>query len=155
MDFVAIPNNRLMLIAGLVWCAAGAMVSEIGLPLLWQLGRTQLILVPLAGVVFLVFYFLIFSRLVLKHTGRIRERPEPRLPFWNFFDTSSYIVMVVMMTGGMELRLAHLVPTWVIAFFYSGLGIALFLGGVRFLAVFFRKNVLAGREEAGHPDGQI
>lgn len=155
MDFVAIPKNRLMLIAGVVWCAAGAMVSGIGLPLLWQLGGTKLILDPLAGVVFLIFYFLIFSPLVLKHTKRIRERPEPRLPFWNFFDTSSYIVMVVMMAGGMWLRLSHIFPNWMIAFFYSGLGIALFSCGVRFLVVFFHKDVLAGREEAGHPDGQI
>jgi hypothetical protein len=30
-----------------------------------------------------------------------------------------------------------------IAFFYSGLGVALFLCGVRFLGVFARKDVLA------------
>lgn len=146
MDLVAIPKNRLMLIAGLVWCVAGAMVSEIGLPLLWKLGFTQLVLYPLAGVIFLIFYFLIFSRLVVKHTERIRERSEQRLPFWNFFDTSSYIVMAIMMAGGMWLRLAQVFPNWTIAFFYSGLGIALFSCGVRFLGIFFRKDVLIVKE---------
>ncbi len=146
-DFIAIPKNGLMLIAGMVWCIAGAMVSGIGLPLLWELGFTQQILYPLAGVIFLIFYFLIFSRLVIKHTNRIRERPEQRLPFWNFFDTSSYVVMVIMMAGGMWLRLGHLVPTWMIAFFYSGLGIALFSCGVRFLGVFSRKDVLRVKGE--------
>lgn len=141
-DFIVIPKNRLMLIAGMVWCFAGAMVCGIGLPLLWKLGGTQLILYPLAVVIFLIFYFLIFSRLVVKHTERIRERPQERLPFWNFFDTSSYIVMVIMMGGGMWLRLGHLVPNWMIAFFYSGLGIALFSCGVRFLGAFSRKDVL-------------
>jgi len=141
MDLVTVPKNRLMLIAGLVWCVAGAMVSGIGLPLLWKLGFAQLVLYPLAGVVFLIFYFLIFSRLVVKHTRRIRERSEPRLPFWNFFDTSSYVVMVIMMGGGMWLRLSQVVPNWMIAFFYSGLGIALFSCGVRFLGVFSRKDV--------------
>jgi hypothetical protein len=149
MNFIVIPKNRLMLIAGLVWCLAGAMVCRIGLPLLWQLGFTELELYPLAAAVFLIFYFLIFSRLVVKHTERIRERSEPRLPFWNFFDTSSYIVMVIMMTGGMWLRLAHIVPSWMIAFFYSGLGIALFSCGVRFLGVFSRKDVLLVKEEPG------
>jgi len=142
MDRVAIPKNKLMLIAGLVWCVAGAMVSGIGLPLLWKLGSTQLVLYPLAGVIFLIFYFLIFSRLVVKHTNRIRERSEPRLPFWNFFDTSSYVVMAIMMAGGMWLRLAHVFPNWAIGFFYSGLGIALFSCGLRFLGVFSRKEVL-------------
>ena len=151
LDLVVIPKNRLMLIAGLVWCVAGAMVSAIGLPLLWKLGSTQLVLYPLAGVVFLIFYFLVFSGLVVKHTERIRARSEQRLPFWNFFDTSSYVVMAIMMTGGIWLRLARIVPNWTIAFFYSGLGIALFSCGVRFLGVFSRKDVLLVKGEPAIP----
>jgi hypothetical protein len=42
----------------------------------------------------------------------------------------------------MALRLSHLMPDWTIAFFYSGLGVALFLCGVRFLGVFARHDVL-------------
>ena len=140
---VQIPKNQLMLIAGLVWCAAGAMVSIIGLPLEFGLAPAHLVLVPLAAVIFLVFYLFIFSPLVRKHTGRIRARPEDRLPFWQFFNASSWVVMAVMMGGGMTLRLSHLMPDWMIAFFYSGLGVALFLCGVRFLGAFARKDVLA------------
>ena len=147
MDLIVIPKNKLILIAGMVWCIAGAMVCRIGLPLLWKLGTTQLVLYPLAGIVFLIFYFLIFSRLVIKHTERIRERSEQRLPIWDFFDTSSYIVMVIMMAGGMWLRLAQIVPNWMIAFFYSGLGVALFSCGVRFLSAFSRKDVLMTKGE--------
>ena len=154
-DLVAIPKNTLILIAGMVWCVAGAMVSGIGLPLLWNLGFTRLILYPLAGVVFLIFYFLIFSRLVVKHTERIRQRPEQRLPFWNFFDTSSYVVMVIMMAGGMWLRLAHILPNWMIAFFYSGLGIALFSCGVRFLGIFSHKAVLMVKGEQASPTDKL
>ncbi len=150
-DLVAIPKNALILIAGLVWCVSGAMVSGIGLSLLWHLGLTRLSLYRLAGVVFLIFYFLIFSKLVIKHTERIRQRPEPKLPFWNFFDTSSYVVMVIMMAGGMWLRLSHIVPNWMIAFFYSGLGIALFSCGVRFLSIFSRKDVLRVNGETVRP----
>jgi small-conductance mechanosensitive channel len=132
-----------MLIAGLVWCAAGAMVCVIGLPLEFGLAPSHLFMYPLAAVIFLAFYFLVFSRLVRKHTGRIRARPEERLPFWDFFDASSWAVMAVMMGGGMALRFSHLVPDWMIAFFYSGLGVALMLCGVRFLGIFARKDVLA------------
>jgi uncharacterized membrane protein YfcA len=138
-----LPKNHLMLIAGLVWCAAGAVVCMVGLPLEFRLAPSQLILVPLAVVIFLAFYFFVFSRLVRKHTGRIRARTEDRLPFWHFFNASSWVVMAVMMGGGMALRFSHLMPDWMIAFFYSGLGVALFLCGVRFLGVFARKDVLA------------
>ena len=142
MRVAHIPKNQLILIAGLVWCAAGAMVSMIGLPLEFGLAPAHLVLIPLAVVIFLAFYFFVFSRLVRKHTGRIRARPEDRLPFWLFFNASSWAVMAVMMVGGMTLRLSHLMPDWMIAFFYSGLGVALFLCGVRFLGVFARRDVL-------------
>jgi len=142
-----VSKNQLMLIAGLVWCAAGAMVCLIGLPLELGLAPSHLVLFPLAVVIFLVFYFLVFSRLVRKHTDRIRARAEDRLPFWHFFNASSWAVMAVMMGGGTALRLSHLVPDWVIAFFYSGLGAALFLCGVRFLGVFARKDVLGFEPE--------
>ena len=143
MRVVTIPKNHLMLIAGLVWCAAGAMVCVIGLPLELGLAPSHLVLIPLALGIFVAFYFLVFSRLVRRHAGRIRARAEDRLPFWHVFNASSWAVMAVMMGGGMALRLSHLVPDWMIAFFYSGLGVALFLCGVRFLGVFARKDVLA------------
>jgi len=146
------PKNQLMLIAGLVWCAAGAMVCVIGLPLEFSLAPSHLVLVPLAVVIFLTFYFFVFSRLVRKHTSRIRARTEDRLPVWNFFNASSWAVMAVMMGGGMALRLSHLMPDWMIAFFYSGLGAALFLCGVLFLGVFARKDVLSRAPERSHPE---
>ncbi len=148
MHWMHIPKNNLMLIAGVVWCLAGAMVISVGLPLLVQDGPGQPILYALAVVIFLVFYVFIFSRLVTKHSGRIRRESRQRLPFWSFFDRSSYIIMAIMMGGGMALRLCHLMPEWMIAFFYSGLGIALFACGLRFLGVFWRKDVLIATVES-------
>jgi small-conductance mechanosensitive channel len=149
---VHIPKNHLMLIAGVIWCAAGAMVCMIGLPLEFGLAPSNLILFPLAVAIFLVFYFFVFSRLVRKHTGRIRARVEDRLPFWHFFNASSWVMMAAMMGGGMALRVSHLIPDWTIAFFYSGLGVALFLCGVRFLGIFARKDVLTLTLEPRHSD---
>jgi hypothetical protein len=142
MRLVSVPKDRLLLIAGVVWCAAGVMVSTVGLPLELGLAPSHLILVPLSVVIFVAFYVFVFSRLVQKHTRRILARPENRLPFWQFFNASSWVLMAVMMGGGMALRFSHLVPDWMIAFFYSGLGLALFLCGVRFLGVFARRDGL-------------
>lgn len=148
-----VAKNLLMLIAGVVWCLAGGMVLMVGLPLEFRLAPEHLVLVPLAILIGLVFYFLVFSKLVHKHTQRIRDKAEDRLPFWQFFNLGSWIVMLVMMGGGMALRMSHLLPDWAIAFFYSGLGVALFLCGVRFLGVFARKDVLAMEPERLRADG--
>ena len=152
MHAVTLPKNQLILIAGIVWCVAGAMVCMVGLPLEFRLAPSHLILVPLAASIFVAFYVFVFSRLVRKHTDRIRARTEERLPFWHFFNASSWVVMVVMMGGGMALRLSHAVPDWMIAFFYSGLGVALFLCGLRFVGVFARRDVLTLAPEPASSD---
>lgn len=142
MRLVHVPKNRLILIAGIVWCIAGSMVSLVGLPLELRLAPGHLVLLPLAAVIFVTFDSLVFSRLVRKHTHRIRSASEERLPVWRFFNASSWAIMAVMMGGGMALRLSHLVPDWAIAFFYSGLGLALLLAGVRFVGVFARSEAM-------------
>jgi hypothetical protein len=142
MRLVHVPKNRLILVAGLVWCLAGAMVCFVGLPLEIRLAPEHLLLVPLAVLIFLAFDNLVFSRLVRKHTHRIRSESRDRLPIWRFFNASSWAVMAVMMGGGMTLRLSHLVPDWAIAFFYSGLGVALLLAGLRFVVLFARSPAL-------------
>jgi hypothetical protein len=153
VQLVTVRKNQLMLIAGLVWCVAGLMVLAVGLPLEFRLAPTELILVPLAMLIFFVFYAFVFSPLVRKHTRRVRARPEERLPVWQFFNPSSWAVMGVMMVGGMALRISRLVPEWAIAFFYSGLGVALFICGLHFVGVYARKDVLTVVPEPGGSDG--
>lgn len=139
MSVLRVPKNRLVLIAGLVWCLAGAMVSIVGLPLELALAPEHVVLVPLAVAVFVTFYAAVFSRLVHRHTRRIRAHPEARPVVWAFFDRPSWVVMAVMMGGGMAIRASHVAPDWMIAFFYSGLGVALFLCGLRFVAISARE----------------
>ena len=58
---------------------------------------------------------------------------EEHQPFWKFFDLKAYIIMAVMMGGGIGLRAAGVFPNWFVAFFYTGLGCALALAGVLFI----------------------
>ena len=62
-------------------------------------------------------------------------------------------LVAVLMVGGMAIRTSHLVPDWMIEFFYSGLGVALFLCGVRFLTVYARKDVLEPAPVLASPKG--
>lgn len=68
----------------------------------------------------------------MKHTLRIKNFQQPKQYFWKFFDMKSFIIMAVMMTGGVTIRIFHLLPEQFIAVFYSGLGAALFLAGSLF-----------------------
>ena len=81
-----------------------------------------------------------FFSMSQKHTKRILAYEDKR-PFWNFFDAKSYLIMVFMMSMGIGLRASGKIPDFFIAFFYTGLGLALALAGIIFIRnyTFYRK----------------
>ncbi len=131
-----VKKHTLLLLACLVWTAAGFNILRIGLGC--YPGRVTLVNLLLSLVVFELFRRFIFGRLVHKHTARILAYPQERKWFWNFFDGPSFAIMAVMMSGGIGLRVSGLAPQGFIAVFYSGLGAALLLAGVLFGVRFVR-----------------
>ena len=96
-----VRRNTLLLIAALVWSAAGFNILRIGL-LAYPPYRT-VVNYLLSALVFTVFQVFIFGQLVNKHTARISAYEEELHFFLKFFDVKSFIIMAVMMTGGIWL----------------------------------------------------
>ena len=125
-----VKKNTLLLLACLVWGAAGFNVLRLGLMAypayrgLWNY--------LLSALVFSVFRIFVFGRLVKRHTGRIGAHTEERHFFLRFFDVRSFAITAVMMTGGIGLRASGLAPERFIAVFYTGLGASLLLAGLLF-----------------------
>ena len=132
-----VKKQCLLLIAGCVWMFAGFMVMKTGYPFLQKSTSLGIILLG-ASIIFLFFYLKIFSKLVRRHEIRIRGYEEDKVAFWKFFDRKQYVIIAIMMSGGILIRYYHLVPNWFIAFFYSGLGFALFSCGTRFVARYIK-----------------
>ena len=117
-----VKKNTLLLLACLVWIIAGFNIVRIGF--LAYSAYLSIFNILLSGI--------IFSPLVKKHTKRILGYPENYKFFWNFFDLKAFIIMAVMITGGIVLRVSGLAPEHFIAVFYSGLGMSLLLAGILF-----------------------
>lgn len=135
-----VKPNTLLLLACLVWSAAGFNVLRIGL-LAYPAYRSALNFM-LSALVFVLFQKFVFGKLVKKHTARIQSYLEQRQFFLKFFDAKAFLIMVVMMAGGIGLRVSGLAPERFIAVFYTGLGASLFLAGLLF-GCNFGKAVLA------------
>lgn len=125
-----VKRNTLLLLACLVWSAAGFNILRIGL-MSYPAHRSVLNFL-LSAVVFAVFQVLIFGKLVKKHTARISGYEEERHFFLKFFDKKAFAIMAVMMSGGIGLRASGLAPEQFIAVFYTGLGASLLLAGLLF-----------------------
>lgn len=135
-----VKRNTLLLLACLVWSAAGFNILRIGL-IAYPAYRSVLNFL-LSALVFAVFQKFIFRKLVKKHTNRINLYIEERHFFLKFFDRKAFAIMAVMMPGGIGLRVSGLAPDRFIAVFYTGLGAALLLAGLLF-GRNFGKAVLA------------
>lgn len=131
-----VKKQTLLLIACAVWSLAGFNILRIGV--FSYPPYISIINILLSIVVFAVFQYFIFERLVKKHTERIKNYQEERLFFMKFFDTKSFIIMAIMMSGGIYLRASSLVSEHFIAVFYTGLGSSLLLAGILFGKNFFQ-----------------
>ena len=125
-----VKKRTLLLIACIVWSIAGFNVLRIGI---WAYPPyLSIINFLLSIIVFSLFQYFIFGRLVKKHTKRIRNYTDEKLFFLKCFDIKSFIIMAVMMGGGIYLRVSSLAPDIFIAVFYTGLGASLLLAGILF-----------------------
>ena len=132
-------KRTLLAVAGCVWLIAGFNVARLAVLAYIQLQQIDILYILLSVLVFCAFGFM-FLKMSMKHTRRIKGYHEEYKPVWNFFDIKAYIIMAVLMGGGIWLRYSGLVPDVFIAVFYTGLGSALALAGVLFWIMFIRER---------------
>lgn len=135
--FHEVKTTSLLGLAGIIWLIAGINVTKLGIESYRSLYNTPMYLYGLSIVIFILFGQM-FYKMSKKHRVRINGYEESYKPFYYFFDLKSYLIMAVMMGGGIYIRNAHLMPDAFIAFFYTGLGIALGLAGVLFINYYMK-----------------
>lgn len=130
-----VKKEYLLLIAGMAWIIAGISVAKIGIN--YYDKYLNVLNICLSISVFLIFFLLIFKKMVFKHRLRIINYLDSYQSIFKFFDIKSYIIMAFMMSMGITLRSMTFVSREFIAVFYTGLGLALFLAGVLFVSNFY------------------
>ena len=137
-----IPKRGLVLTAGIVWLAAGVNILRIGIMSaigVWGQGeRWRDILLPIFALLILIGFSLMLYRIVTRHVTRIMGYRDEKVSIFRFFDLKGYLMMAFMMALGILLRSGDFLPDYFFAFFYTGLGSALSLAGLRFGVRFFR-----------------
>lgn len=136
-----IDKKLLILLAGFVWSVAGYNVLNIGCQS--YIGNISLKLITLSIIIFLFFKYIIFDKMVKKHTKRIIGYKNSKQWFWKFFDIKSFIIMVFMMSFGIIVRVNNLASESFIAFFYTGLGFALLLSGLKFFYIYTKFKLIS------------
>jgi hypothetical protein len=134
-----VSRKSLLGISALVWMIAGFNILRLGV--LAYRNNLSVIFVSLTVLTFLPFGFM-FQSMVRKNTIRIFSFKKDKILFLKFFPVTSYFIIALMMSLGILLRNDVRVPRYFISFFYTGLGAALFLAGVKFSLNYIRYGSL-------------
>ena len=127
-----VQKRTLLLIAGCAWTIAGVIL--IFRSLLWLIGANHHLTMEIGmGIVLgILFYILLFARISKKHITRITLIRIDNPCFFSFFNFRSYLLMAIMISGGITLRLSGLVNPEIIYTFFLCMGIPLLVSAWRF-----------------------
>ena len=127
-----VSKRTLLLIAGSVWTIAGGILITRGLIKLVQSNHFLLLEFFLGFFFGIVFYLALFSRVSSSHIKRIRMLKIEDPCVFSFFNLRSYLLMGIMITGGIVLRKFNFINPDVLYSFFIAMGLPLLISAYRF-----------------------
>jgi len=128
----SVTKHNLLFIAGLGWTTAGGILAGRGLSYLFQHGQ-NLGWRLAGGLVFgMIFYVLLFAKISRKHIKRINGLNIPYPCAFSFFNFRGYLIMAVMISGGVIMRSFDVINKEWLYNFYITMGVPLLIAATRF-----------------------
>lgn len=128
----SVSGHTLLIIAGLAWTTAGVIL--LGRGLAYLIVNSDMVVLRVAGGILsgLIFYLLFFAEISGKHIQRIRGLNIPYPCAFSFFNFRSYLMMAIMISGGIFLRKLDIINrVWLYTFFIT-MGVPLLISAARF-----------------------
>jgi hypothetical protein len=144
--FTPLADKRiLVLLAGLMWCGVGIMLIRFSVSWLSPLSIKGAGSYYAAGfLIAMPIHHFGFLKIADKNLNRLLPLTEKKCIF-SFMTWKSYIIVLIMVSMGIMLRHSAL-PKRYLSILYNGIGLALFLSGIRYLR-FFVLLLLKNRSE--------
>lgn len=131
----SVDKGVLVLLAGIMWCGVGIMLVRFAIGWLSPLGLRTAILYYAAGfLAAMPIHHFGFLKIADKNLSRLMPLTEKRCVF-SFMTWRSYIIVLIMVSMGIALRHSD-IPKRYLSVLYNGIGLALFLSGIRYLRFF-------------------
>jgi hypothetical protein len=128
------------LVAGCVWTIAGGILFTRSLIHLIGVNHHLGLEIGIGIVFGMLFYILLFARISKKHIARITLIKIDNPCFFSFFNFRSYLLMTIMISGGITLRLSGLINQEIIYTFFLTMGIPLLVSAYRFFYSFIKNK---------------
>jgi len=132
----SVDKRILVLLAGIMWCCVGVMLVNFAVAWLSSYdGREQGLYYAAGFLAAMPIHHFGFLKIADKNLKRLLPLTEKRCLF-SFMTWRSYIIVLIMVTVGITLRHSS-IPKRYLSILYNGIGLALFLSGIRYFRFFF------------------
>ncbi len=135
--FTPLVDKRiLVLLAGLMWCGVGIMLISFAVRWLAPCsGKTRVLFYAAGFLAAMPIHHFGFLKIADKNLKRLLPLTEKKCLF-SFMTWKSYIIVLIMVSMGIALRHSA-IPKKDLSVLYNGIGLALFLSGLRYFRFFF------------------
>ncbi len=131
----AVDKKILILLAGVMWCGVGVMLVMFAISWLTAYSGKGTSFYYLGGfLAAMPIHRFGFLKIAEKNLNRLLPLKEKRCVF-SFITLRSYFIVVIMISLGITLRHSA-IPKQYLSVLYNGIGLALFLSGLRYLKSF-------------------
>jgi len=136
--FTPLVDKRiLVLLSGLMWCGVGVMLIIFAVSWLSPYnGKEQLFFYSAGFLTAMPIHHFGFLKIADKNLNRLLPLTEKKCLF-SFMTWKSYIIVLIMVSMGIALRHSS-IPKRYLSILYNGIGLALFLSGIRYFRFFFQ-----------------
>jgi uncharacterized membrane protein len=133
----SVNKSILVLLAGLMWCGVGVMLVSYTFSWLAPFsGKEQGLFFAAGFIAAMPIHHFGFLKIADKNLNRLMPLTEKRCLF-SFMTWKSYLIVLIMVSMGIALRHSSIPKRW-LSILYNGIGLALFLSGIRYLRFFFK-----------------
>jgi hypothetical protein len=133
----AVDKRILILLAGIMWCGVGIMLIHYAVSWLSSCnGREQFFFYSAGFLAAMPIHHFGFLKIADKNLNRILPLTEKKSLF-SFMTWKSYGIVLIMVSMGIALRHSS-IPKRYLSILYNGIGLALFLSGIRYFRFFFK-----------------
>ncbi|MBN2757134.1 MAG: hypothetical protein JXR51_08160 [Bacteroidales bacterium] len=135
-----VDKKYLILISGLLWSGVGILLIKIASKWFHLLSGNALIYAILGGILLgtAISYFG-FSNLAVKNIERINLYTD-KVCIWAFQKWQSYFLIIFMISLGIFMRKASVIPKFLLTPMYIGIGFALFTASFKYYIFLLKKN---------------
>lgn len=133
----SVDKRILVLLAGLMWCGVGILLVRYAASWLSQYSwKEQGLFYGIGFLTAMLIHHFGFLKIADKNLDRLLPLTRKKCIF-SFMTWKSYFIVVIMVSMGIALRHSA-IPKKYLSILYNGIGLALFLSGIRYLRFFLK-----------------